>query len=57
MKKSGSKKTKSKRGFAAMDPKLVRKIASKGGRAAHASGNAHQFSSKEARKAARARWK
>ena len=38
-----------KRGFAAMDPEKVRAIASKGGRAAHAQGTAHQFNSEEAR--------
>lgn len=42
---------KKKRGFAAMDPKKVSEIASKGGRAAHAAGTAHQFSSEEARTA------
>ncbi len=40
------------RGFASMDPEKQRAIASTGGRAAHASGNAHQFTSEEARKAA-----
>lgn len=39
------------RGFAAMDPKRVSEIASKGGKAAHAAGTAHQFSSDEARSA------
>jgi hypothetical protein len=38
-----------KRGFAAMDPAAQRQIASSGGRAAHASGKAHQFTSEEAR--------
>lgn len=42
---------KKKRGFAAMDPKKVAEIASKGGKAAHAAGTAHQFSSEEARTA------
>ena len=42
---------KKKRGFAAMDPKRVSEIASKGGKAAHAAGTAHQFSSDEAREA------
>ena len=41
------------RGFAAMDPKKVSEIASKGGKAAHAAGTAHQFSSDEAREAGR----
>jgi uncharacterized protein len=38
-----------RRGFAAMDRDRVKAIASKGGRAAHAAGTAHQFSSDEAR--------
>lgn len=38
-----------RRGFAAMDRDRVKEIASKGGRAAHAAGTAHQFSSDEAR--------
>lgn len=42
---------KKKRGFAAMDPKKVAEIASKGGKAAHAAGTAHQFTSEEAREA------
>jgi general stress protein YciG len=41
----------SKRGFASMDEERQREIASEGGRAAHASGNAHQFTSEEARRA------
>lgn len=41
------------RGFAAMDRKKVSEIASKGGKAAHAAGTAHQFSSDEARNAGR----
>jgi len=41
----------SNRGFASMDPDKQREIASEGGRAAHASGNAHEFSSEEARRA------
>ena len=36
-----------------MDPKRQHEIASKGGRAAHANGTAHQFSSEEAREAGR----
>ncbi|TNW35166.1 KGG domain-containing protein, partial [Acinetobacter baumannii] len=44
----------SNRGFASMDPERVREIASKGGRAAHTSGNAHEFTSEEAREAGRA---
>jgi hypothetical protein len=41
----------SNRGFASMDPERQREIASEGGRAAHASGNAHEFDSEEARRA------
>jgi general stress protein YciG len=41
------------RGFAAMDPNLVRDIARKGGKAAHAAGTAHEFTSDEARAAGR----
>jgi hypothetical protein len=36
-----------------MDPEKQREIASEGGRAAHASGNAHEFNSQEARDAGR----
>ena len=43
----------SKRGFASMDPSRQREIASKGGRAAHAKGTAHEFTSDEARVAGR----
>jgi len=39
------------RGFAAMDRSKVSEIASKGGKAAHAAGTAHQFTSDEARSA------
>jgi len=39
------------RGFAAMDRAKVSEIASKGGKAAHAAGTAHQFTSDEARAA------
>ena len=42
-----------RRGFASMDEEKQRAIAAKGGRAAHASGNAHEFSSAEARVAGR----
>jgi general stress protein YciG len=42
---------KSNRGFAAMDEEKQREIASKGGKAAHESGNAHEFNSDEAREA------
>jgi general stress protein YciG len=43
----------SKRGFASMDPAKQKEIASKGGRAAHAKGTAHEFTSDEARVAGR----
>lgn len=45
--------TKSRRGFAAMDPELQRRIASEGGRASHESGRGHRFSAAEARDAGR----
>jgi general stress protein YciG len=51
--KSASKK--SLRGFAAMDPQRQREIASLGGRAAHQSGHAHEFTSEEARAAGKKR--
>lgn len=41
------------RGFAKMDPQKQREIASKGGRAAHQRGTAHEFSADEAREAGR----
>jgi general stress protein YciG len=44
---------KSRRGFASMDPTRQREIASKGGRAAHEKGTAHEWSSDEARQAGR----
>lgn len=42
---------KGNRGFASMDAKKQREIASKGGKAAHQKGSAHEFSSEEARQA------
>lgn len=39
------------RGFASMDPARQREIASQGGKAAHAKGTAHEFTSEEARRA------
>lgn len=42
---------KQKRGFALLDPETVRRIAKKGGKAAHAAGTAHQFSTEEAKAA------
>ncbi len=44
---------KRRRGFATMDRAKVAEIARKGGKAAHAAGTAHQFSSEEARRAGR----
>ncbi len=43
----------SKRGFASMDAKEQREIASKGGKAAHEQGVAHEWNSSEAREAGR----
>lgn len=43
----------SRRGFASMDREKQREIASKGGRAAHAKGTAHEFTPEEARIAGR----
>jgi len=40
-----------RRGFAAMPSELVRELAQRGGRSAHRSGRAHQFTSDEAREA------
>jgi len=48
-----SDRPKSNRGFASMDPSKQREIASKGGKAAHAQGRAHEFSADEARTAGR----
>lgn len=50
-----SPQKKSLRGFAAMDPQRQREIASLGGRAAHQSGHAHEFTSEEARAAGKKR--
>ena len=44
---------KERRGFASMTPEKQREIASKGGRAAHAKGTAHEWTSEEARVAGR----
>ncbi|HEY1685742.1 MAG TPA: KGG domain-containing protein [Tepidisphaeraceae bacterium] len=43
----------SNRGFASMDREKQREIASKGGRAAHMKGTAHEFTADEARQAGR----
>ena len=42
-----------RRGFASMTPEKQREIASKGGRAAHQKGTAHEWTSEEARNAGR----
>jgi general stress protein YciG len=44
---------KEDRGFASMDRTKRREIASKGGKAAHLKGTAHEWSSEEAREAGR----
>ena len=44
---------KEDRGFASMDRAKQREIASKGGKAAHAKGTAHEWSPTEAREAGR----
>jgi hypothetical protein len=49
--KGNNQSDTSNRGFASMDPQKQREIASEGGKAAHASGNAHEFNSEEARRA------
>jgi uncharacterized protein len=46
-------RTRSNRGFASMDREKQKEIASKGGKAAHAKGTAHEFDSSEAREAGR----
>lgn len=50
---SGSARSRSNRGFASMDRGKQKEIASKGGKAAHAKGTAHEFDSSEAREAGR----
>src|ERR1043165_8140163 len=50
---SNPQRTRSNRGFASMDREKQKEIASKGGRAAHAKGTAHEFDSSEAREAGR----
>ena len=44
---------KEDRGFASMDRNKQREIASKGGKAAHQTGTAHEWTSEEAREAGR----
>ena len=48
-----NKSRTSKRGFASMDPQKQREIASKGGKAAHQQGVAHEWTTEEARMAGR----
>lgn len=43
----------SKRGFASWTPEMRREVSARGGKAAHASGKAHEFTSEEAREAGR----
>jgi uncharacterized protein len=52
---NGSKENirKERRGFASMSREKQREIASKGGRAAHEKGTAHEWTSEEARSAGR----
>jgi general stress protein YciG len=49
----GEDRPRKRRGFAAMDPKLVSELATRGGQAAHRAGTAHEFTSDEARVAGR----
>ena len=48
-----TERPRKRRGFAAMDPRKVSEIASKGGKAAHRAGTAHEFTPDEAREAGR----
>jgi general stress protein YciG len=48
-----AERPRKRRGFAAMDPRKVSEIASKGGKAAHRAGTAHEFTPEEAREAGR----
>jgi general stress protein YciG len=50
---SNAEPPRRRRGFAAMDPKLVSELASRGGKAAQRAGTAHRFNSEEARVAGR----
>ncbi len=51
--KTSPTSAKGKRGFASMDLSKQREIASKGGKASHAQGRAHEFTAEEAREAGR----
>ena len=53
MSSNNTTERKERRGFASMSPEKQREIASKGGRAAHQKGTAHEWSSDEARDAGR----
>lgn len=50
---SESTPIKKRRGFATMDPEKQRQLASLGGKAAHEQGQAHEFTSEQARDAGR----
>lgn len=50
-KNNNDKNSNDQRGFASMDAEKQREIASKGGKAAHEKGTAHEFNSAEAREA------
>lgn len=52
-KKEEAAPARAPRGFAAMDPALVREIARRGARASHEKGTAHKFTADEARAAGR----
>lgn len=49
----GANPRRARRGFAAMTPEQQKEIASKGGKAAHARGTAHEFTTETARAAGR----
>ena len=51
MKNNGNESKTHKRGFASMDANKQREIASRGGKAAHERGTAHQWTAEEARAA------
>lgn len=53
MARDDNNKDRDGRGFASMDPERQREIASKGGKAAHEKGTAHEFDSEEAKEAGR----
>jgi general stress protein YciG len=50
---NNNQQRKERRGFASMSPEKQREIASKGGRAAHEKGTAHEWTAEEARSAGR----